>query len=169
MKRAMIVILLLLVPASFALAAAGKSTHAAAHAKTHAMAEPTMVGSADEVKWGDAPPVLPAGAQLAVLEGDPAGKGNYTVRLKLPDGYRIMPHTHPTAEHLTVLEGTFNVGMGKKFDDEGGKAFSAGGYGSMPANMAHYAWTKGETVLQIHGMGPFALKYVNPEDDPSKK
>ena len=168
MKRILVVMLALMVPASFALAAASKMTHAHAHAGAGAT-EHTMYASGDEVKWGDAPPVLPSGAQLAVLDGNPGGTGAYTVRLKLPDGYKIMPHWHPTMEHVTVINGTFNVGMGKTFSQDGGKAMAAGGFGTMPAKMAHYAWTTGETVVQINGMGPFALHYINPADDPSKK
>lgn len=169
MKRIFAFSLVLLVPASFALAAAagaGKSAHA--HAAGHP-AEHMMVASGDQVKWGDAPPVLPAGAQMAVLDGNPGGAGAYTLRLKLPDGFKIMPHMHPTMEHVTVLNGTFNVGMGKTFSQDGGKAIAAGGFGTMPAKMAHFAWATGETVIQIHGMGPFAMTYVNPADDPSKK
>jgi hypothetical protein len=168
MKRTLVFTIALLVPASFALAAAGKTTHA--HATAHAgIAAHEMVPSGDAVKWGDAPPVLPSGAQMSVLDGNPGGAGSYTLRLKFPDGYKIMPHMHPTMEHVTVINGTFNVGMGKTFSEEGGKAMAAGGFGTMPAKMAHFAWTTGETVIQIQGMGPFAMTYVNPADDPSKK
>lgn len=168
MKRTIVLILGMLVVGSVALAATATSTHAPAPAK--AAAEHPMVGSAADVKWGPAPPVLPAGAMLAVLDGDPGGKGTpYTVRLKLPDGYKIMPHWHPTMEHITVLAGTFNVGMGKTFDQASTKPVAVGGFGTMPAKMAHYASASGETVVQIHGMAPFQLTYVNPADDPSKK
>ncbi len=166
MKRILVVTFaLLLTGSAFAATAKTASKHAAA---AHAMEHP-MFASGDDVKWGDAPPVLPAGAQLAVLDGNPGGKGAYTVRLKMPDGYQIKPHWHPTMEHVTVISGTFNVGMGKTFDTTTGKPMTAGGFGTMPEHMAHYAWTTGETVVQIAGMGPFALTYVNPSDDPSKK
>jgi hypothetical protein len=165
-KRTIALVLGVLLIGSAALAATGKSTHAA---KPKAAQHP-MTPSAEDVKWGAAPPVLPAGAQMAVLDGDPGGKGTaYTLRLKLPDGYKIMPHTHPAAEHVTVLAGTFNVGMGKAFDAATAKPFAVGGYGTMPANMAHYASATGETIVQVHGLGPFALTYVNPSDDPTKK
>ncbi len=167
MKRTLVSILALLVTSSIALAAAHPSTPA--HGSTLLAAEHPMMPSGDEVTWGNAPPVLPAGAQLAVLDGDPAGNGPYTVRLKLPDGYQIKPHTHPAPEHVTVLSGTFNVGMGPNFDTSNGKAMAAGGFGTMPGRMPHYAWTSGETIIQIHGMGPFAMTYVNPADDPSRK
>jgi hypothetical protein len=175
-KRTIVLVLGVLLIASMAIAAttkpasapAGKSAAAPGHAK--AAAEHPMVPSAADVTWGPAPGVLPAGAQLAVLDGDPgAAGGYYTVRLKMPDGYKIMPHWHPTAERVTVLEGTFNVGMGKTFDPAAAKPVSVGGFGTMPAKMAHYAVTSGATIIQISGMGPFALTYINPADDPSKK
>ncbi len=177
MKRTILLILGMLVVASVASAADAPAKapakmpakHAAAAAKSAAPAEHQMFASGNDVKWGDAPPVLPAGAQLAVMDGNPSSAGPYTVRLKMPDGYQIKPHWHPTMEHVTVLSGTFNVGMGKKFDQAAGKPVTAGGFGTMPAKMAHYAWTSGETVVQIHGQGPFALTYINPADDPSKK
>ena len=119
-----------------------------------------------DLKWGDVPPGLPAGAKLAVLEGDPMKKGPFTVRMQAPVGYRVPPHTHPAAEHITVISGPMNFGMGEKFDEAAGKQLETGGYISMPAGMAHYAWSTGESIIQIHGMGPFAIKYVNPADDP---
>lgn len=121
-----------------------------------------------DVQWGDAPPVFPAGAKMAVLEGDPGKAGLFTVRLNVPDGYKVAPHWHPTTENLTVISGTFNLGVGDKMDESKTTAMTAGAFGSMPARMHHYAWTKGETEVQVHGMGPFRLTYVNPADDPSK-
>ncbi len=91
------------------------------------------------------------------------------MRLKLPDGYRIMPHWHPTAENVTVISGSFAAGMGNKFDESQLKALPAGSYASIPAHHNHYAMTKGETELQVEGTGPFKVIYVNPSDDPSKK
>jgi quercetin dioxygenase-like cupin family protein len=165
MKRTLVVILGMFAVGSVIFAAASSS----APGSGTGSANHPMVMSGDDVKWGDAPAVLPAGAQLAVLEGDPSGKGLYTVRLKMPDGYQIKPHTHPVAEEVTVLNGTFNVGMGKTFAASGGSAIGTGGFGSMPANTPHFAWTTGETTIQIHGMGPFAMTYVNAADDPSRK
>lgn len=103
---------------------------------------------------------------MAVLDGDPTKKGSFTVRMQAPAGYKIPPHTHPTAEHITVISGTFNVGAGDKFDEANGKELAAGGYVVMPPGMKHYAWSAGETIIQIHGMGPFQIKYVNAADDP---
>lgn len=93
-------------------------------------------------------------------------KGPFTVRMQAPAGYKIPPHTHPTAENLTVISGTFNIGTGDKFDEAAGKALETGGFVVLPAGMKHYAWSTTETVLQIHGKGPFEIKYVNPADDP---
>jgi hypothetical protein len=122
----------------------------------------------NELKWSDAPPSLPRGAKIAVLEGDPSKEGPFVFRALLPDGYRIPPHTHPKVERITVISGTFNVGMGDKFDPSKTRAMPAGTYGSWPAGMKHFVWAKGETVIQFHGTGPWSLTYVNPDDDPRK-
>jgi quercetin dioxygenase-like cupin family protein len=136
--------------------------------KSAAAAAPVIV-TPDTITWADAPASLPTGAKLAVLSGNPNAAGHFAVRLKLPDGYRIMPHWHPTAENVTVISGSFAAGMGNKFDESQLKALPAGSYVSMPAHHNHYAMTKGETELQVEGTGPFKVIYVNPSDDPSKK
>jgi quercetin dioxygenase-like cupin family protein len=118
-----------------------------------------------DLKWGDAPPGLPPGGKMAVLSGDPTKKGLFTVRLQTPAGYKIPAHSHPTAEHITVISGNFNVGAGDKFDEATGKELAPGSFVVMPANMNHFAWSTGEAIVQIHGKGPFAIKYVNPADD----
>ena len=120
------------------------------------------------VKWGPAPPVLPKGAQIAVLSGDPFKPGPYVLRLKLPAGYQIPAHQHPTVENVTVLSGQFYAGMGDKLDKKNALRFSAGGFASLPAGMNHYAWAGTASVVQVHGEGPFAFVYVNPAEDPSK-
>ena len=125
--------------------------------------------NADKIKWGPAPPVLPPGAQFAVISGDPSKSGLYVIRLKLPAGYRVPAHNHPTAEYVTVISGKFNIGMGDKLETKHGVELRQGGFGAAPAKMNHYAWTTAETIVQVHGEGPFALTYVNPADDPSKK
>jgi quercetin dioxygenase-like cupin family protein len=128
-----------------------------------------VVMTSNDVKWMPAPPALPPGAQVAVMEGDPSKSGGtFTIRLKAPDGYKVPPHWHPVAENVTVLEGTFFVGMGDKFDQSAGKELTAGSFASMPKGMRHFAWAKGETIIQVHGVGPFELIYVNPADDPRK-
>ena len=122
------------------------------------------------VQWGACPPSLPPGCKLAVLEGDPSKAGEeFTMRAWWPDGYKIMPHYHPMTENLTVISGTFHMGMGDKFDDTKGEKMPAGSFASMPAKMHHYAWAEGDTVVQVNAIGPFATVYVNPADDPSMK
>jgi quercetin dioxygenase-like cupin family protein len=132
-------------------------------------ADMPLVRSATEVKWGAAPPVLPAGAKFAVIAGDPSATGLVTVRLEMPAGYTIAPHFHPTDEHITVLKGKFSLGMGDVVDKAHAVTLSVGGYGAAMANMHHYAYTKTGATIQVHMQGPFAITYVNPADDPSKK
>lgn len=132
------------------------------HAASHVVLNPA------DMKWADAPPILAPGAKMAVLQGDPGKPGVYTVRLKAGDGYRIAPHWHPTTENVTVISGTFHVGAGDTFDPDATTALVAGGFGSMPAKMHHFAWFEGDTEVQVHGIGPFKLTYVNSKDDPSK-
>jgi len=140
-----------------------------APAKKPAAAQPMhVVMSEADIKWGDAPPNFPPGAKMAVLQGDPSKTGMFTIRLKVPDGYKVAAHWHPTAENLTVISGTFNLGTGDKLDETKTTAMTAGAFGSMPAKMRHFAWTKGVTEVQVSAMGPFQLIYVNPADDPSK-
>jgi hypothetical protein len=121
------------------------------------------------MKWGPAPPVFEKGASLAVISGDPSKQGPFVVRLKMPAGYKIAPHWHPTDENVTVISGTFALGMGEKFETTALKSLPAGGIGVMPAEMRHFAMAKTAATVQVHGMGPFVLNYVNPADDPSKR
>jgi quercetin dioxygenase-like cupin family protein len=124
----------------------------------------------DKVQYGPAPSTVPAGAQFAVLEGDPgATTGDFTVRLKMPSGYRIPPHWHPHRENVTVLLGTLKVGMGDTFDEAKMMAFAPGSFAYLDPDMHHFAMTSGETIIQIHGMSPLQINYVNASDDPSKK
>ena len=122
----------------------------------------------EEITWGPAPPVLPTGAQIAVLAGDPAKTGAVTLRLKMPAGYAIPPHWHPTDERVTVISGHLGLGMGDTLDKKKSKVLKPGGFGIAPANMHHFAWTKTGAVVQVDLMGPFGITYVNPADDPSK-
>ncbi|HZZ77787.1 MAG TPA: cupin domain-containing protein [Gemmataceae bacterium] len=128
--------------------------------------EDIAIHRSTELKWQDGPAALPKGAKIAILEGNPGKPGPFVFRVKVPDGYRVPPHTHSSSERITVLSGTFFIGMGKSFDASKGKAMPAGTYGQWPAGMSHYVWTKGETVLQFHGTGPWTIRYVNPGDDP---
>jgi len=131
---------------------------------------PQNAFTSDQIKWGPAPPFVQPGAQMAVLEGDPtASSGDYTVRLKMPNGYKVAPHWHPKRENVTVLAGTLKVGMGDTFDASKMMAFSAGSFAYLDPDMHHYVMASGETVLQIHGASPVQINYINPADDPSKK
>jgi hypothetical protein len=122
------------------------------------------------VPWGPVPASLAPGAQLAVLEGNPAGtSGDFTVRLKMPDGYRLAPHWHPQRENVTVISGTFKVGMGDTFDTNKMATFPAGSFAYLDPQMHHYAMASGEVIVQVHGTAPFQINYVNPADDPGRK
>lgn len=120
-----------------------------------------------ELQWGPAPAIFPAGAEMAVLQGNPAGHEMFAVRLRFPSGYRIAPHTHPTDEHVTVIRGTLLVGMGENFEARSMMPLKDGGFVTAPANHAHYVEARGRTEVQVHAMGPFALTYVNPADTPA--
>lgn len=121
-----------------------------------------------ELVWRDSPGLNP-GAKIAVVSGNPAGTGAFTIRLQLPAGYEVRPHWHPTEEHVTVLSGTFAMGMGEVYDESAMKDLPAGGYASMPAEMRHFGFARTATVVQIHGTGPFSSTYVNPADDPRNR
>jgi hypothetical protein len=161
-KKYLLASLVVLLFGSLGVVAAPEKKMAAAKAPEHQMYSPA------ELKWTDAPPVLPAGAKAAVLEGDPAKPGYFAMRLKFPDGYKIMPHWHPNVERITVISGTINLGMGDTFDESKTHAMSAGTYSTMQPKVHHFGWAKGETELQITTIGPWKLVYVNPKDDPSK-
>ena len=141
---------------------------AGAPKKPPATATNPVVVTPDKIQWGPAPPVFQPGAQMAVLAGDPTKLGPFIVRLKMPDGYKIMPHWHPTPENVTVISGEFHVGMGDKFDEASMTTLPAQSLAVVPTHHNHYAMAKGETVVQVNAMGPFKLTYVNPADDPSK-
>ena len=123
----------------------------------------------DDIKWGDGPPGLPAGAKLMVMSGDPGKAGLFAMRLKFPANFTIPAHWHPTDEHVTVIAGTLWAGMGEKTDVKATKPLPTGSYALMPANSGHYVTTKEETIVQINGMGPFRITYYNAADDPRKK
>ena len=122
-----------------------------------------------EIPWTAGPESLPPGAKVAILEGDPLKEGFFTMRLLLPDAYRVAPHWHPKVERLTIISGTVNLGTGDRFDATATKALPAGTYSSMPPRMTHFAWTTGETVLQLSSIGPWQVIYVDPADDPRNK
>jgi len=130
-----------------------------------AQAEHRFFNPAD-VKWVDAPASLPKGAKIAVLEGDLASPGPFTMRIKAPAGFKIAPHWHPAIEHVTVISGSFYMGTGDTWDESKGHELTPGSFSYMAAGTRHFAWTKKETVLQVHGVGPWGITYVNPSDDP---
>ena len=125
-----------------------------------------MLQPVAEAKWGPAPPMVPPGAQIAVLAGDPGKPAPFTVRLKFPANYAIPAHSHPTDENVAIVSGALFMGMGDKLDKSAGAALSAGGFTLVPAGSNHYAYTKQETTIILYGIGPVDFKYVNPKDDP---
>lgn len=134
----------------------------------HAGAGHHTVIPAGSIKWPDPPSGRP-GTQITVLTGDLAKEVPFTIRIKMPDGYRVAPHWHPGEEHLTVVQGTFLIGTGEKFDAAAMKPMATGDYAHMPKEMRHFGAAKGETIVQVHGIGPFVVNWVNPEDDPRRK
>jgi quercetin dioxygenase-like cupin family protein len=123
---------------------------------------------AKKLTWGPAPPVLPAGAKMAVVSGDPGKAAPFVVQLDLPNGYVVPPHFHPTDEHVTVKTGQFRYAMADKVDEKATKSLRPGQSVNLKANMHHFAMARGRTVVAVSAMGPFAITYVNPADDPSK-
>jgi hypothetical protein len=144
------------------LAAIGAAAIAWAQTTAHKMVMP------DDLKWTEVA-ALPSGAKIAMLEGKLEEAAPFTFRARLPANYEIPAHWHPAIEHVTVISGTFNMGVGDKFDKTKGKPLTTGSYAIMPSKTNHFAWTDRETVIQIHGVGPWGITYVNPADDPRKK
>jgi quercetin dioxygenase-like cupin family protein len=127
-----------------------------------------VISATKDAQWGPAPPFIPAGAQIAVLSGDPGKAMPYAVRLKFPAGYAIAAHSHPTDENVVVTSGSLTFGMGDKLTKgASNKTLATGGYALMPANMNHFAYTTGaEATIVLYGVGPVEFKYVNASDDP---
>jgi len=137
-----------------------------------AAAQTHVLQTTKEAQWGAAPPMLPAGAQIAVLSGDPTKSGPYSVRLKFPARYAVPAHSHPGDENVVVTSGALTLGMGDKLEKgaAGNKTLAVGGYALMPANMNHFAYAGAqETTILLYGQGPVDFKYVNPSDDPRNK
>src|SRR5918996_37515 len=120
------------------------------------------------MEWKAGPAAIPPGAKMAVLEGDPTKEGPFVVRFQFPDGYHIPPHTHPKTERVTVVSGNLYLATGETLDRNSAKKLPAGSFGYWPAGMKHAGWAEGETVIQLHGIGPWQINYVNPADDPRK-
>jgi quercetin dioxygenase-like cupin family protein len=136
---------------------------ASAQAGAHVMV------AAEDLEWRPAPAKLPAGAQIARVAGDPSKPGEpYVFRAKLPDGFRVPPHWHPEDENVTVIQGIMVLGFGERVDSASMRELPAGSFVTLPKEEPHYNRMEGETVLQFHGIGPYDIVYVNPEDDPSR-
>jgi quercetin dioxygenase-like cupin family protein len=150
----------------FYLASALVASAVAAQGTTPNPAPAHRMMAADEVVWGPTPPGLPSGSKMTVLSGDPGQPGPFTARAQLPAGYRIPPHWHSTEENLTVLSGVLGMGMGDKFDEPSLREIRTGGFVHMAPNTRHFLLAKADTVIQVHGVGPFSITYVNPADDP---
>src|SRR2546422_7381244 len=127
---------------------------------------PMALFPATEIEWKDGPPSLPKGAKMVVLEGDPTQPGMFTMRLRFPDGFQVFPHWHTQTEHVTIVAGTLHLGMGERFDRASTRTLVTGSFGYWPAGTKHFAWAEGETILQLHGQGPWTITYVNATDDP---
>lgn len=153
----------------FSAIAAAAFLYGGSCAAIHAQSQSHVIQTPGEAQWGPAPPMLPAGAQIAVLAGDPTKAVPYTIRLKFPANYAIPAHSHPTDEHVVVVSGALTFGMGDKLirGAATNKTLSTGGFALMPANMNHFAYTSTEeTTIVLYGQGPVEFKYVNPADDP---
>lgn len=136
----------------------------AAHGKTGHIITP------DQIKWAPGPPNLPEKTEVAVLVGDPAKKGSlFTMRLRVPDGWKLGPHFHPSVENVTVIEGKLSMGLGDKLDESAMTEMPTGSFHSIPKGVHHYTVAKAKTVIQLHGIGPWGITYVDPADDPSKQ
>ena len=122
-----------------------------------------------KLKWGPAPPVFRSGAKMAVVSGDPTKTGQYVVQLSMPNGYRVAPHFHPTAESVEIKFGQLKIGMGDMVDAKAMKTLKKGDKENIAANMHHYVMARGKTVVEVSGTGPFVLTYVNATDDPQNK
>lgn len=169
MQKFRISLVAVLVAAAAAFAYAQAPEKSAPKPAAHPAAHAAPMLNASDMKWGAAPPAFNAGAQMAVVDGDPSQPGPFVIRAKFPAGFKVMPHWHPTDESVTVISGTLVAGMGEKWDDGAMKTFTPGAFARMPKKTAHYVQAKEETIVQVHGTGPFTLTYVNPNDDPRKK
>ena len=163
MRRVAVVVLVVFGVASLSVMGASRAAEQAKPAGTWALYVPS------QIPWKPGPSSLAPGAKMAILGGDPSKEGFFTMRLLLPDGYRVAPHWHPKVERLTIISGTLNLGTGDRFDATATKPLPAGTYSSMPPKMTHFASTAGETVLQLSSIGPWQVIYVDPADDPRTK
>jgi len=131
-------------------------------------ADEHVIAAPDTLKWGPAPPAYPKGAEFAIITGNPGQEGPFVLRIKAPAGYKVAPHVHPADENVTVLSGSVNFGMGDKVDAAKESTVKAGGYFKASKGMQHYATFPEATIIQVHGVGPTGISYINPADDPRK-
>jgi hypothetical protein len=127
-----------------------------------------MMIAPGELKWSDVPS-LPPGAKIAIIEGPMNEAVSFTVRIRFPANYKLPAHWHPAVERVTVLSGTFNMGVGDKLDMQKTTPLAPGSIAIMQPKTNHFAWTQEETVVQLNGVGPWGITYINPKDDPRKK
>jgi hypothetical protein len=160
MKPRVILFALLMVSVFLAVQFAASQDRPHDHLPDHIMKTP------GDMTWKEGPASLPDGVQYTVIQGDWAKEGPFTARLKLPADYEIPPHWHPAIEHVTVIKGSFNMGTGENFDREKAHKLPVGGFAMMHIGTKHYAFTTEETIVQLHGIGPWGITYVNEEDDP---
>ena len=137
-------------------------------ADSHSKAGDHLMVTPNDLKWDDVP-ALPPGAKVALIEGPLNEAVPFIMRLKFPANYKVPAHWHPAIEHLTVLSGTFNMGIGEKLDMSKTKPLSTGGVMIIQPKTPHFAWTQEEVMVQVHGVGPWGVTYVNPAEDPRKK
>lgn len=161
--RVFLVGLTLIVPALVLHAQEKAAEKAGEHPRDHIMVVPT------DITWKDGPASLPKGVKSAVVEGDPMKAGPFTMQLKLPANYKVPPHWHPAIEHVTVLSGSFHMGLGEVLDEFKATKLPVGGFAVMAIGTRHFAFTKEEATIQLHGIGPWGITYVNPSDDPRNK
>lgn len=129
------------------------------------LSKPALLLPADP-KWTSAPLTLPKGAELTVIEGDLNEPGPFLIRLKLPANYQIPAHWCFNDEHITVISGTLNLGLGDKFDLKKSKALTTGSFARIPAKTHNYSWCSEDTIIQLHGIGPWGIEYLDPKDNP---
>jgi quercetin dioxygenase-like cupin family protein len=149
--------------AAFLCAANVCSTAVGGSASEHKLLAP------EEMQWGSGPEALPPGAKAVVLYGDPSKEGLFAMRIKVPKGYHIPPHTHSKPEIVTVISGGARLGMGETADEAKTQSFKQGAFMAMPPRTAHYVYADEETVVQLNTVGPWEVNYINPKDDPRQK
>src|SRR3974390_2448169 len=151
MRRIHLVLFALLALFSCAVLLAQNSGMSMGSAPSH------IIVTTDQIKWTPGPPGLPAGCMMCVLDGDPGKAQLFTIRAKMPANYNIPAHWHSIDEHITVLSGGFYIGAGDKLDKAAAARIGPGDFTMLPAKMHHFAASDGETIIQIHGMGPFDI------------